>query len=375
MKTKFKGYYKLTAKNISSIWSKGFISIDANVLLNLYRYSDDTRNELLNKIERYSKQLWLTYHGAYEFHKNRISVITDQIKTYEDTIKDFEKLEENIIKNLKSPHLSKAIQKTFKKGISEIKRDLAKRKNFYLKLLTNDPILKRVTKIFSGKIGDQLSRDETSKIEKEGEDRYKRKIPPGYKDSDKQDNKFGDLVIWKELIKKSKNEKRPFVFILDDAKEDWWLKARGLTLSPRNELSQELYSEARQSFYMYTPDRFMEYASKGKVSNKEAIKEVQDAQLDVYSNLSFFNHVRPDTFYGQIDPVVDWRRFGLSNQSNIYTTQPNTFFNSPGTIYSKPGTLFSPSVDVYTQPARLVTQSQDVINPTENEIKEEKKKE
>ena len=50
MKNKFKGYYKPTEAKIKTIWDRGFISIDANVLLNLYRYSDDTRNELLLKV-------------------------------------------------------------------------------------------------------------------------------------------------------------------------------------------------------------------------------------------------------------------------------------------------------------------------------------
>ena len=60
MKNKFKGYYKPTEAKIKTIWDRGFISIDANVLLNLYRYSDDTRNELLLKVEKYADQLWLT---------------------------------------------------------------------------------------------------------------------------------------------------------------------------------------------------------------------------------------------------------------------------------------------------------------------------
>src|SRR4051812_4250966 len=130
MKETFKGYYRPTKKNISSIWEKGFISVDANVLLNLYRYSNDTSNELLLKIEKYSEKLWLTYQAAYEFHKNRVGVISEQIKIYEDTIKDFDKLEDNIIRNLKSPHLSGPVQKIFKKSISAIKKDLEKRKTF-----------------------------------------------------------------------------------------------------------------------------------------------------------------------------------------------------------------------------------------------------
>ena len=82
MKKLFRGYYKLTENEIQNIWKNGFISLDTNVLFNIYRYSDETRKELLKVIGKYSGQLWLSNHSAFEFHKNRISVIIEQIKHY-----------------------------------------------------------------------------------------------------------------------------------------------------------------------------------------------------------------------------------------------------------------------------------------------------
>jgi hypothetical protein len=38
-------------------------------------------------------------------------------------------------------------------------------------------------------------------------------------DGKKDDNKFGDLIIWKELIKKSKKDNQPFIFITNDSKK------------------------------------------------------------------------------------------------------------------------------------------------------------
>jgi PIN like domain len=366
MKNKFKGYYRITEKKIKAIWDSGFISIDANVLLNLYRYSDDTRNELLLKVEKYADQLWLTYHAAYEFHKNRIGVISDQIKVYEDTLKEFDKLEDSIINNSKSPNLSKPVEKTFKKSITTIKKDLEKRKTFYLKLLTNDTILNNVTRLFSSKIGDQLSKEEISKIEKDGEERYKKNIPPGYKDKDKQDNKFGDLIIWKELIKKAHNETRPFIFIVDDMKEDWWLMAKGFTLSPRSELSQELYLESGQSFYMYSADRFLEHASKGKAVTKEAIKEVKNVQKTIYSKSIGGFPINESQF--MLDPL---NLYSQSNQ-DFFLTQPATIYGPHG-IYSSPGTIYTKPFESFTQPTQLVTQMPNtglvIQNSDENETK------
>jgi len=276
MKHLFRGYYKLTEKEIQTIWDNGFISFDTNVLLNFYRYSDDTRKELLRVIKKYSTQLWLTHHVGYEFHKNRVSVISDQIKIYDDTIKSFHELENKIVGNLKTPHLSKAVLKKFEKTIQEIIKDLESKKSFYKKLILNDTVLTKISTTFNKKVGVEFTSQEKNNIYKEGEERYKAKLPPGFKDSEKGENKFGDLVIWKELLRKAKDEKKPFILIIDDVKDDWWLRSQGQTISPRPELAQELFLESGQTFQLYTPDRFLEFASKTDKIKQEAIVETRD---------------------------------------------------------------------------------------------------
>ncbi len=286
MKNKFKGYHILTEGEIQNIWKDGFISLDTNVLFNIYRYSDETRRELLKVISKYSTQLWLSNHSAFEFHKNRISVITDQIEIYDNTIKTVKKLENDIAKNLKTPHLSKSILKQFEKTIKAILRDFDKKKRFYEGLLKNDTILNSISSIFNNKVGDAFTGDELTKIEKEGEERYKKKIPPGFKDDIKNQNKYGDLIIWKELIKKAKFENKSFIFIIDDLKEDWWIKFQGKIISPRQELSQELYIETQKQFYLYTPDRFLEFAGKSGNVKQQTINEVREIRLE---GSPFFN--------------------------------------------------------------------------------------
>lgn len=130
MKRLFRGYYKLTENEIQNIWKNGFISLDTNVLFNIYRYSDETRKDLLKVIGKYSDQLWLSNHSAFEFHKNRISVIAEQIDIYDSTIKTINTLENDISKNLKTPHLSKSILKQFEKTIKAIIRDFERKKIF-----------------------------------------------------------------------------------------------------------------------------------------------------------------------------------------------------------------------------------------------------
>lgn len=73
-----------------------------------------------------------------------------------------------------------------------------------------------------------------------------KKIPPGYADlKEKKDNPdsslYGDFVIWKELIKKSKEDNKDMIFITDDQKEDWFLQKDGKKYGARPELRAEFY--------------------------------------------------------------------------------------------------------------------------------------
>jgi hypothetical protein len=96
------------------------------------------------------------------------------------------------------------------------------------------------------------------------------RVPPGYKDENKKtvkrygnlvlQDKYGDLVLWRQIIAKAKDEQKPIIFVTDDAKEDWWWVRQGNTLGPRPELVTEVKAETGKSFYMYSSDRFMTFA-------------------------------------------------------------------------------------------------------------------
>ena len=89
---------------------------------------------------------------------------------------------------------------------------------------SKDDILDKLLLLFDGKVGEGFDKSKISEIEKEGADRYKKKIPPGYKDNKKSNNNYGDLIIWKELLQYAKENSKGIIFITGDRKEDWWNK-------------------------------------------------------------------------------------------------------------------------------------------------------
>ena len=90
---------------------------------------------------------------------------------------------------------------------------------------------------------------EKAQICEEGEIRYKYKIAPGYTDEEKKSDfdvgdfyrKYGDLIIWKELLRRVTGSKINTLFIEDEKKKDWFSERGGKKLAP------VLYEEYNQA--------------------------------------------------------------------------------------------------------------------------------
>lgn len=58
----------------------------------------------------------------------------------------------------------------------------------------------------------------------EGAGRFEHRLPPGFRDADKPENRLGDLIIWFEILDKSSSSRATFskvLFITRDEKSDW----------------------------------------------------------------------------------------------------------------------------------------------------------
>lgn len=166
----------------------------------------------------------------------------------------------------------------------DIYKELEGKKDFYSKRLTNDDILEIIGEYFTEKVGDEFDQDTYTALCEEAEKRYADRTPPGYKDAGKNDGndldrkKYGDYVLWRQVIEKSKTSKQNVIFVTDDKKEDWWLEQSGKTIGPRPELIKEFQEETHQLIYMYQSDRFFEYANSyyNESVNERALDEIRE---------------------------------------------------------------------------------------------------
>lgn len=274
MKTAIKEYIELSDLEKQSLWNRAIFVFDTNVFLNLYRYSQKTRDALLGAMKELKEQIWMPHQVAYEFMKNRPDVIIDSVDRYP-------KLEENIFQLCKDKLRIKDDDPEFKKLQKVVTKwfDDYKNSNLLVENVYDDEILAELLELFENKTGTAFSNEQLQEVKKEGEARYKQEIPPGYKDKkkskdDKDNNAYGDLIVWKQILDFAKTNKKDIVFVTHDQKDDWWNTVHGQTLGPRTELKKEFYDYTEMLFHMYTMDNFIAHFETAK-DNESIVEEVR----------------------------------------------------------------------------------------------------
>lgn len=281
MKKAFPGHFRPTQDEFKSLWDECFFAVDANVLLHLYRYSPHTRQALEQALASVKDRLFLPHQAAREFLRNRLGVTAGQADEYTKAIAKLSEITSTLANTKKHPFLSGQELQDINDLTPKLLKQLEGQKAALLDRLNNDEILELVATLFDGKTGDGFSDSDLKAIATDGDHRYQHDVPPGYKDGKKTPSgdpyrKYGDLIIWQQLITKAKTSSAPIIFITDDRKEDWWLEQSGRTIGPRTELREEFIREASKDFWMYTVDKFMEEvaAAENTAVNEEAIAEI-----------------------------------------------------------------------------------------------------
>lgn len=279
MRNIFPGYHRKSQEEINSIWEKGIIVFDANVLLNLYRYSDSTRQAMLDLISKFSNQIFLPHQSALEYNRNRYEVIVEQEKAYKEFNDKIKQIKLDLQSNNKPPFLSEIIGKSLDEVFEKVNVEIEANIRKYCEFLRKDPIYENIEKVFYERVTKSFTKEELEEIFKNGEERFKNKIPPGYEDEKdkKDDKKYGDLVLWMQIIALARVQKKDILLITDERKSDWWWKIKdGRNMGPRQELIQEIKDNANVNFHMYSSEKFLEYGQTylAEQINKEAVDEI-----------------------------------------------------------------------------------------------------
>lgn len=290
MQEQFKGFYQPKEEEVNNVWrSENTIFVfDTNVFLNLYSYAKSTRDDFFELLEAIKEKLWIPYHVGLEYQIKRLEVISREKRKFSDIEKALAKINGIFDKDFNSLKLdtsfpalhekTERLRKEIQKSISHYNRSLTYWEKKQPCVRAHDDIRENIDRLFNSKVGEAPSSQEViDDVEKDGENRFSKKIPPGFEDKDKGKNdgqphifynnliysrKFGDLHIWKQILNKAKSaEIENVVFITDDSKADWWytISSSGeKQIGPLANLQAEIYNESNISnFCMYNTSDFL----------------------------------------------------------------------------------------------------------------------
>lgn len=307
MRNKFKWNVYPSEQEFAALWKESIFTFDANTLLDLYRVSKETRNDILNIMSKLKSEnrIWLSNQAAHEYLKNRDEVIENNHNPHQKALNILDAWKDEThptirLKNKLGPirSLNETIDDFITNGLEDfetaldqyytkIKDTIVKHREDHENISTQkDLILERLFEIFDDCTGDPYNDEYLNNHINKWNVRLEAKIPPGVTDYEsKDDNKYGDLIIWNQVIDMSNTQNKPVIFVTSEKKPDWWSKDNKSQIKgPRVELRKEFHEEcSERMLWIYHRSRFIEEAalrleislSTGTVQELDALPDEQ----------------------------------------------------------------------------------------------------
>lgn len=249
------------------------VVVDSCVLLDYYRYSSQTANSILSNLEYLGERVWIPNQVYIEFKRNYEHILGPNHNKYKNisnnigtNVKDFENKISRLIKAYDKYNFPKVKELGDKikqhllnidKDAKQYKEEIKSEMDLMSELLKSNKMLEYIEGVKNtGQVGPPLSPAKILSIVNEGEKRFALNLPPGYKDITKSEvvkenlkaedpiAPYGDLIVWKSLIEKAKQEDINIIFTTSDSKADWWeLDKNKNIVAPREELLAEFKEE------------------------------------------------------------------------------------------------------------------------------------
>jgi predicted nucleic acid-binding protein len=300
----FSSFTKPSEKQVEKSLEEDLIFLDTNVLLNLYRYNSQTRDKLLEVLRALSGRVWLTSYSGLEYFRNRLGVIQQQYRRFQEVKDAVEAGYKDLNTSLDNLQLEKRHSVI---STTEFRANLVKERDRLFKSLDewrekeitiggDDPVLSAIVEIVGDKMTDMPDQAKVDGWDKLAKERYEKGVPPGFRDVGKSTGEHpyayfqgvtfsrahGDYYIWVQVLEIAEKLKSSVIFVTDDEKEDWWNRVgSSRTQGPRPELCSEFAARVPGGrLFMYTSARFLELAASSLNT------EVQQATIDEVRDVS-----------------------------------------------------------------------------------------
>jgi hypothetical protein len=269
---------------LSEIKDKAFVVLDTNVLLIPYRTGSKSLAQIRQTYENLaaSGQLVIPGQVAREFARNRASKLSElfQQLSKKRAIPGLQKGKYLLLESLDEYQEVLCLEKEIDGKTREYKAAIGRVLDRIREWTWDDP----VSLVYADLFTKDVVLDPKVDLQKAQEDLRRRqlhKIPPGYKDSSKDDQGIGDLLIWYTILDIGTSKKRSVIFVSGEEKADWWHKSERQNLYPRYELVDEFHrSSDGHSFHIIPFSRLLELYGASESTVQEVREEEHEHTIE-----------------------------------------------------------------------------------------------
>lgn len=301
----FLAYLVPSQEEYSSALQTAIVALDANVLLNAYRYHPTAREDLFTILEALGDRLFIPHQSASEYWTNRESTIREAIGAVDRLEHDLGQVSQQSMEALsqwaKRSALSEVQLGKLRDHLNDAYRQVLKDVGQYTDTeigaaamdTSKDPVLIRLLSLLTGQVGAPFQPESMEAHSREAQRRIDERKPPGYRDSGKSGTRsHGDYFLWRQVLDIASSRQSDVVLVTGDLKEDWWRRERGETRGPRIELAEEFERETGHRLFMLRPASLIERA-------KDALSlAIQPDSVDVAERVDryYFDRGRRDYY-------------------------------------------------------------------------------
>lgn len=293
MKSQFPQYYRVSRQDLLDNFNDCYFLFDACVLLDIFRLKEELVDKIFNVINHYKDKIRIPYHAASEYFKNINVVLEQQVSKIKESRKSFDAFSKTFQAQRNYPYISDKASNLLARLEKQIDKDFKNQIQYLDTQLVYGEHQNKLSSMLDGNVLAPFTNDEIINIEKEGEQRYQKQIPPGWKDAPKDDNRYGDLINWKEILRFAKESGKSIIFVSNDVKDDWVTKVMGKRLGVLPQLLEEFYlyvGNPKQYFHVYTLDRFLAFINEHDrtIVSEETVKDVQVSMENSFTPKTVF---------------------------------------------------------------------------------------
>ncbi|MEU3644196.1 PIN domain-containing protein [Lentzea sp. NPDC034063] len=270
----FAGYKIAAPDELDTALREAVVAVDANVLLDLYRFTPQTSNDLIKTFKSLGDRLVVPHQALREFWRHRqrsqgsprgaTKTATDALaksgRAMSDALSNWAKavgVDFGELSTLTAQvnDLVGGLQHELQRVLADADADRA-----------GDPILEQLEELLDGRVTSPLNEEEHAECVAEANRRIDAEVPPGYLDAGKQhddsaDGGTGDYLVWYQATRYASDQNRDLLIVTRDEKEDWWWRQGADFIGPRPELSLEYGGLTGRRLFLMRPTDLLARAS------------------------------------------------------------------------------------------------------------------